>query len=332
MPNVSVIIPAFNRAAVIGQTLQSVREQTFTDWECIVVDDGSTDQTPQVVEAFATRDPRFRLIRQPNAGAAVARNRGASEAAGEFLAFLDDDDCFVPDKLAWQVAAMRANPDAAIVYGDTFQFTGEDPWSDKGGGLYLSYVDPKPQGPPPEGFHQLLSCSAIYAPLVRASVFHQSGGFDTSLPSGEDWDMWLTLSRLGRLVHEPRVALRYRLHAGNKSGNTLRNYRCARQIARKHLQQVPPRLRREISAAVRARFRRGYVPKLLFEADRVTMRGDWPQARQLWHALIRLQPSLMLQKGHVLINGLLSLLPLRRRPGAWRWKHLPSRSGEKAVP
>lgn len=317
MPIVSVIIPTFNRAALLGQTLQSVRNQTLLDWECIVVDDGSTDETPRLVEALVREDPRFRLVRQANSSASAARNRGAAEAAGQFLAFLDDDDLFEPDKLLWQLERLRSNPAAALVYGETFNFKDGDPQK---GGLYLQHVTHKPQGPPPLGFEQLLVCSSIYAPLVRASVFHQTTGFDTRLPSAEDWDMWLTLCRQGDLLFEPRIALRYRHHtgpSGNKSGNTLRNYRCACQVFEKHIVAVPLHRRPRLRLAKRRYFRRGYAARLLAEADRATYAGDWAGARQLWRELAWLWPGLPWRKRHVLINTLWSVLPTQKPP-VWR--------------
>jgi glycosyltransferase involved in cell wall biosynthesis len=319
MPTVSIIIPTYNRAELITQTLQSVRAQTFSDWECIVVDDGSTDETHRVVERVAAEDARFRLIRQANSTAAAARNRGAAEARGEFLAFLDDDDLFEPDKLQWQVAALRDNPDAALVYGETFNFQDGDPGK---GGLYLEHVKRKPQGRPPVGFERLLVCSSIYAPLVRSATFRATGGFDTSLPSAEDWDMWLTLSRRGTLLFEPRIALRYRHHGGltgNKSTNTLRNLRCACRVFEKHLQAVAWHRRPGFRLAKRRYFRRGYGARLLAEADRATNAGDWGRARELWRELAWLSPSLLWSHKHVLVNSLWSALPTQKPP-IWRRK------------
>jgi glycosyltransferase involved in cell wall biosynthesis len=317
MPSVSVIIPAYNRALVIAQTLQSVVDQTYADWECIVVDDGSTDDTAAVVQRFVDADSRFRLIRQANANAAGARNRAVAEARGEFLAFLDSDDLFEPDKLAWQVERLRQDPSAVLVYGESIGFSDEDPAR---GGVVFSRLVEKPQGPPPAGFEGLLTMNPIMAPLVRTSAFNEAGGFDTSFSSAEDWDMWLSLARRGTVIHERRQAVRYRLHegpSGNKSAHALRNYQCARRIIAKHMRHVPLMRRAGLWRALRDYWRHGYLPRLLREADAATDAGDWPRARQLWRAAVGLDPRLLLKHHHIRVNYGWSLLPTQREP-IWR--------------
>jgi len=107
-PEVSVITPAYNAARFLDEAIRSVRAQTFPSWEMIVVDDDSNDETATIVERWAASDPRIRLVRQsPNQGAAAARNRALAEARGQFVAFLDSDDLWRPEKLEVQVAFMR---------------------------------------------------------------------------------------------------------------------------------------------------------------------------------------------------------------------------------
>ena len=264
MPLVSVVIPAHNRADLLGQTLDSVRAQTLRDWECVVADDGSADDTPRVIADYAARDERFRAVAGRFGSASAARNRGAAAATGTYLSFLDSDDLMEPDKLAWQTAALEADAAATIVYGDTLLFHPGEPAKTS---LYT------PGAPRPRSFEGLLSFSAIYAPTVRAAAFRDAGGFDESLASAEDWDMWLSLARRGKLLFEPRVALRYRVHAGNKSGHTLRNFRCAVKVARKHLAHVPAARRPMAAARVYRYFARVYPLPLLAQA-RATGRRD----------------------------------------------------------
>lgn len=317
MPSVSVIIPVYNRAHLIAQTLDSVAAQTFADWECIVVDDGSTDATASVVQGFVDADSRFRLIQQANGNAASARNRGAAEARGEFLAFLDSDDLFEPDKLAWQIDRLRKDHSAVLVYGESLGFSDDDPSL---GGFLFSRIADKPHGPPPAGFEGLLTMNPIIAPLVRASAFRDAGGFDSSLPSAEDWDMWLSLARRGSVIYEKRQSQRYRVHAGpsgNKSANTLRNYQCARRIIARHMRHVALWRRPGLRRSLRDYWRRGYLPRLLNEADEATNAGHWPRARQLWRAAVGLDPRLLLKHHHVRVNFAWSLLPTQREP-IWR--------------
>ena len=115
-PKVSVVIPTYNHQCYILAALDSVFAQTFTDFEIIVVNDGSPDNTAEVLRPL-TESGRIRYIEQKNQGQSAARNRGISEAKGEFIALLDDDDIWPPDKLQWQVEELQNNPDTALVYG-----------------------------------------------------------------------------------------------------------------------------------------------------------------------------------------------------------------------
>ena len=116
MPQISVIIPTYNRGARLGGAIESVRAQTFQDWELLVVDDGSTDETPALVQAHVQRDARICSVRQSNAGAAAARNQGIRSARGAYLAFLDDDDRWAPQKLDTQLRFLMAHAEVGWVY------------------------------------------------------------------------------------------------------------------------------------------------------------------------------------------------------------------------
>jgi glycosyltransferase involved in cell wall biosynthesis len=113
---VSVVIPAYNGAATINETLRSVRSQTHTNLEIIVVDDGSTDATGVIAARHSALDPRLRIVRQANAGVAAARNHGWRTAASGLIAFVDADDLWSPDKIERQLTALRAMPEAGLVY------------------------------------------------------------------------------------------------------------------------------------------------------------------------------------------------------------------------
>ena len=112
---------------MIAQALESVRSQTYTDWECIVVDDGSTDNTEDVVASYSKQDPRIRFIRQSNQRQAAARNTGIKNSVGNYVQFLDADDLIEPKKLELQVAYLELHPDVDIVYSGARYFTSEDP-------------------------------------------------------------------------------------------------------------------------------------------------------------------------------------------------------------
>ena len=118
-PRVSIIVPTYNRAGLIGRAIESVRTQTFSDWELIVVDDGSTDGTPAVVESYRPQlGTRLVVLAQTHGGASTARNTGIEHAQGEFVAFLDSDDEFLPEKLARQIQLLEREPALDFVYSD----------------------------------------------------------------------------------------------------------------------------------------------------------------------------------------------------------------------
>lgn len=199
-PTVSVIIPTYNRAPLVAEAVASVLAQTWTDYELLVVDDGSTDATLEVLAPF--RD-RLRLLQQPeNRGVSAARNRGAQEARGEWLAFLDSDDLWLPAKLARQLQWLAAHPGVQIAQT-------EEIWLRHG-----RRVNPKKQHRKQSGriflpsLHLcLVSPSAV---MLRRELFLQAGGFDESLPACEDYDLWLRLSwqyDIG-LVPEPLIVKR----------------------------------------------------------------------------------------------------------------------------
>ncbi len=116
IPNVSVIITTYNRAGYVSKAIESVLNQTYQDWELVIVDDGSFDETPKVVSRYLTDDKKVRYIRQTNQGLSAARNKGIIETHGTYLAFLDDDDWWVPEKLETQVIYMEAHPNVGLSY------------------------------------------------------------------------------------------------------------------------------------------------------------------------------------------------------------------------
>lgn len=184
---VSVIIPTYNRAGTILRSVQSVIGQSYSEWELIIVDDGSTDQTIELVKPVAKQDERIRYIScLENKGQAVARNMGIQEARGEYIAFQDSDDCWMPDKLQRQIALMERHPEYGLVYGQVVY--------DEAGVLSTPY-------PPTDAgervFVDCLKRNRIGTPtmLVRKAVFDTIGLFDTSLPALEDYELALRITK-----------------------------------------------------------------------------------------------------------------------------------------
>jgi len=217
-PLVSIIIPSYNCEAYIEQTLASVLGQTHRPIEVIVVDDGSTDRTAEIVAAHG--EP-VRLVQQVNQRVCVARNRGFELSRGDFVCFLDHDDYWHPWKLQRQLEAFRRHPDAGVV------FTAFELWPQVDG----LFPDPLARAStdddlPPENpiltgwiYHRfLLDCWALTSTaMIRREAFAASTGFDVSLPYSEDWDLWLRLSQEHPFVMLDRVSTLYRQHPSQGS-------------------------------------------------------------------------------------------------------------------
>jgi glycosyltransferase involved in cell wall biosynthesis len=193
-PKVSVVIPAYNHGRFLAEALDSVRKQTFRDFNVVVVDDGSTDNTAEVVAAFA---PEVRYVHQQNAGPSGARNTGIRHTTGEYVAFLDADDTWMPEKLALQVAYLDVHPEAGLVFTKVLVM------SEAGQPLYTY---PHRYRYRRREFERLLlwPYGSMNVVMVRRVCFEKLGLFDESLRAGEDWDMWLRMApffRLGFLDH-----------------------------------------------------------------------------------------------------------------------------------
>ena len=198
-PLVTVIIGAYNAARYVGEAIESVLAQTHDRIELIVVDDGSTDGTGEVAESYGDA---VRCIRQENGGMAAARNRGVGEARGDYLAFLDADDRFPPDKLRTQLAAFAADPSLDVVYGHVTEFLSPD-LDDASRRLLREPVHDLPWPTP-----NLM--------LVRRDSFLRVGLFSTELKVGIGLDWHARANEVGlRSVVPPVVVLERRLHAEN---------------------------------------------------------------------------------------------------------------------
>lgn len=218
-PSVSVIIPAFNCERYIFETIQSILEQSTKNFEVIVINDGSTDNTSHIAKSFGGV---VRVIDQVNSGVCSARNHGLREAKGEFIAFVDHDDYWFPSKLAEQLAIFRENPKIDVVFS---AFTWWYPSAENGvfpsPSTFLQATTVQGNDPDFSGwiYHQMLLDSQILTStaLVRVSVVNNVGGFDESLPYSEDWDFWLRVSRQSQFFKLRKTTTLYRQHANQGS-------------------------------------------------------------------------------------------------------------------
>lgn len=232
MPAVSVIIPAYGHANLIEETLESVFQQTFTDYEVIVVNDGSPDHTAEVLRPYRETG-KIIYLEQPNGGQASARNRGIQAAQGEFIALLDDDDRWPPNKLAWQVEELRRAPEICLVAGDA-RNDWETTLRDQGGAL---------GSPRWITFESLFAGNPVISPgqtLIRRETIERAGGFRPDVWGSDDWELYLRLSRLGKVARYPRAALFYRQHGGNASRHMCRLLRNTLKVLHIHLASMPP--------------------------------------------------------------------------------------------
>jgi glycosyltransferase involved in cell wall biosynthesis len=210
-PLVSVVIPTYNCSAFIKDALDSVFGQNYSPMEVIVIDDGSTDGTPEAIGAYANT---VKLVRQSNRGPAAARNRGIEVARGQYIAFLDGDDCWLPGKISAQVQAGEAHPEMGIIAG---QFAR---WYPDVRGLYPSWENLLSEGPEIIGggltgwlYPELLLDVVIHTitTLIRREVLETVNGFDESLRTGEDYDLWLRCAREYPMLQLPLPTALYRI-------------------------------------------------------------------------------------------------------------------------
>ena len=182
-PTVSVIIPTYNRGWILREAIDSVLSQEFSDYELIVVDDGSTDDTRAILDSYGQD---IIVLRQPNQGVSAARNRGIAESCAQLISFLDSDDLWLPQKLTRQVAFFQSNPDALICQT-------EETWVRNG-----VRVNPKKRHHKFSGmiFEPSLALCLVSpsAVMIRKTLFDTVGLFDESLPACEDYDLWLRVS------------------------------------------------------------------------------------------------------------------------------------------
>lgn len=235
MPKVSVIVTAYNLIEYLPETIDNVLQQTYRDFEVIVVDDGSTDNTATWVRQVT--DPRVRLIWQSNMGLAGASNTGVENAKGEYITFLDADDLWEPTKLAKQVAILDRCPEIGIVYtwvtymNEEGESTGRVVKSEAEGYIWSQLIEVNQ-----------IECGSVA--MIRRSCFEKVGLFDTDLKSYvQDWDMWLRLALKYqfKVIREPLVYYRQRNSSGSRKVAAME--RSFKIVLEKAFNAAPPELK-----------------------------------------------------------------------------------------
>ena len=256
VPLVSIVITCYNYAQYLSGCIESVLAQTYKNYEVVVVDDGSTDNTFEIAQPYC-RKFAVRYVRQENEGQASAKNRGIKESKGEFIAFLDADDQWEPDKLSKQIP-LFAIQEVGVVYSRFVYIDNE--------GKSLPMEDPGKFLEPRRG---KVTASLIYdnfipfsSVIVRRVSFEASGVFDESLNMGIDWDLWLRLSTRHQFDFCEEPFLLYRIgHSNQMSKNLPERIRCADRIIAKFQARFPGVLPRAVmeDAAYYSYCLRGYT-------------------------------------------------------------------------
>jgi glycosyltransferase involved in cell wall biosynthesis len=237
-PRVSVVIPLYNAAPYIAGAVESVLTQDYRDFELLVVDDASTDDSVAIVEAIA--DPRLRLLRHSvNQGVAAARNTALGEAVGDVIATVGADDAMKPGNLAAKVAVLDDHPDVGVVFGNAELIDEE--------GARLGVADPaRATGliPQPRLFSMLLYGNPFVdvAAVVRRSVLDQVGLFDGELRHGEDWDLWLRVGAVADAFYLEAPLVQHRLSLSSlrwRNSQELTDLRCMERIIAKATEGDP---------------------------------------------------------------------------------------------
>ncbi|MFM6356259.1 MAG: glycosyltransferase [Planktothrix sp.] len=233
MPVISVIIPVYNGEKTIRETVNSVLDQTFSDFELIIINDGSTDATLDIISSI--NDPRLKVFSYPNGNQAVSRNRGISHANSEYIGFIDADDLWTPDKLEAQYKALQDHPEAAVAYSwtncidESSHFLRRGSYKTVNGDVYSNLL-----------VVNILESGSN--PLIRREALEKVGEFDSSLTPSEDWDMWLRLAKHYLFITVPKPQVLYRQSSQSASANVFKLEAGSKKVIEQAFSQVPDSL------------------------------------------------------------------------------------------
>jgi glycosyltransferase involved in cell wall biosynthesis len=226
---VSIVTASYNMGNYLPQTVESVLAQTYQDFEMIVVDDGSQDNTPEVMEKYLD-NPKIRYIRLArNRGQTVAKNRGLAEAKGRFIGFVDSDNLWKPFKLEHQLPLFRKSDRTGVVYSDAEYIDGD--------GKVLPYIKRNYHEGTIVGKLLLSNFINFNSALVRRECIHEVGGFDENLAMGIDWDLWLRISTRYEFAFLPEQTYSYRIWANQMSHQKKKRFLNAEKIVEKFERQ-----------------------------------------------------------------------------------------------
>lgn len=308
-PRFSVVCPAFRAVDTIAATIESVLGQSCADLEMLVVDDGSGDATPEIADAYAARDARIRVIRQPNGGTAAARNTGIAAATGHHVSLIDNDDVWLPSYLEEVGAAFDSAPGAGLAFADAWTF------NDRSCRVHrLTTLSDLPPVPPVLGPDDLLLAllrvnfvTASGATVTREALA-AAGPFEAEISGSDDWDMWLRIAASGhggvRVGESPLVILRdsrnqqsknrlQMLEAGERTAIRARERAAPGSPARDAAQAYVDGLQAELKHLRRRSAIAWLRPKAVAVRNRLIRRRNWrPAPVEVCAAMSAVEPTI----------------------------------------
>ncbi|MBF2008608.1 MAG: glycosyltransferase [Chlorogloeopsis fritschii C42_A2020_084] len=282
MPTISVIIPAYNAESTILDTIASVQKQTFSDFELIVINDGSRDRTLKLLNEI--KDSRLKVFSYKNGGLSVARNRGIYHAKGDFITFLDADDLWTTDKLELQLEALQKHPEAGVAYSWSYFMDDKNEYCNTGQPILF-------QG---NVFANLLTWNFIASgsnPLIRRQAIESVGDFEPSVSGAADWDYWLRLAAQWSFVVVPKPQVFYRQSSSSMSSQIEFMEDCQFKVLERAFQIAP----KELQVLKQASFAYVYRYSSKLCLTRIPGKEGVQKARQKLCQAIQLDPKILLQ-------------------------------------
>lgn len=287
---ISVVIPTYKHANHILETLNTVFGQTYSPAEIIVVNDGSPDDTENILLPLISAK-RITYISQANKGQATARNVGIEASTSEFVALLDDDDLWPPDKLERQIHAMRDSPEAVLCYGDVcpFQNPCELPDGLNVDGCAQTEVHP----PTGDVLRHFMRRNWIVTPgqtLIKRSAILAVKGFDAGIWGCDDYDLYIRLARRGQFIYVNRTALFYRRHNANASRNIELMYKNNKAVQSKNFGPIPQLTKPFLWISANWHLRHYFFERFVMEAKKSSSAADFGRERHLLLRAIQIYP------------------------------------------
>lgn len=302
MPVISVVIPVYNGEKTIKKTINSVLKQTFTDFEIIVINANSQDQTLKIINEI--KDYRIKIFTYPKANAAKNRNHGINHASGEFITFLDADDLWTIDKLEKQYKALKENPKAAVSYS----------WTDAID-EYDNYIRPcSHQNWTGDVYSKLLLDDFVGSgsnAMVRAQAFKEIGNFNDSLTNAQDTDMWVRLAAKYHFIAVPKVQILYRITDNSMSSNVLGLEKSNLLVAERAFKEAPQSLQHLKSYRIANIYKLLCYKALSMPPEKHNIKAT---AWFLWQAI---KNDLSLLQKPVIYKGWLKLAVVTFLPPSW---------------